>query len=309
MYCVLHTILKFSATAILLCVIHPASGQQKMQFTQYMFNGVVINPAYAGADEALSITAVQRSQWTGIKNAPNTQTISAHSLFKHKRLGLGLTFVNDRVGVHRNQSILTQYAFHIPTAKSSSLSFGLQAGVYNLKSDYASLRSYGGDPQVHDPVLSRTFIDFGAGVYYRSQQLSLGISAPELIPQKFTFNDTLAVTLSKVNLFFFGKYRFAMNEFVNLEPSALVKYLSGVPTSFDINLNMIYREVIVFGVGFRKSESIDLLLKMQVSRQLQLGYSYDHPVGVLGAVANGSHELCVNYIFKDFQQKSVSPRR
>jgi type IX secretion system PorP/SprF family membrane protein len=283
--------------------------QQKTQFTQYMFNGIVINPAYAGADEALSITAIQRSQWTGMKNGPNTQALSAHSLFKQKKIGLGLTIVNDKIGVHSSQSVLSQYALRLPTSQHSSLSFGLQAGIYSLKSNYAALRNSENDPLIFDPVLSHTFFDVGAGVYYRNRRFHAGLSAPELIPQKFSFNDTLAIALSKVNLFVFSKYRFTLSNFVDFEPSFLLKHLRGVPISFDVNLNMIYREVLVFGLSYRKKESIDFLLKMQINRQLQLGYSYDHSIGPLKPIANGSHELCVNYIFRDIQQKVVSPRR
>jgi type IX secretion system PorP/SprF family membrane protein len=162
---------------------------------------------------------------------------------------------------------------------------------------------------VYDPVLSRTFFDVGAGLYFRSKRFHAGLSAPEIIPKRFSFNDTLKISLSKVNLFLFSKYRFKASNFIDLEPSFLVKYMQGVPTSFDVNMNMIYREVLVLGLSYRNNESIDFLLKMQINRQLQLGYSYDHSIGALSRIANGSHELCVNYIFKDIQKKVVSPRR
>ncbi len=296
---------------LLFSVVVPrkASSQQKMQFSQYMFNGIVINPAYAGVDGALSLTAVQREQWTGIKNAPSTQTLSAHSLFKKKKLGVGLTLVNDKVGVHRNQSILTQYAFHLPLTEHATLSFGLQGGIFHLRSDYASLKSADSDFLINDPVLSKTFFDAGTGFYFRNRRFHAGISVPEIISKDFAFNDTLTIQLSRVNLFLFSKYSIPVSEFVVVEPGFLLKQLKGVPLSFDLNMNMIYREVLVTGVSYRKSESIDFLLKMQVSRQLQLGYSYDHPIGVLSHVARGSHELCVNFVFKEFRKKVISPRR
>jgi type IX secretion system PorP/SprF family membrane protein len=297
------------AFVVSLCLLHPASSQQKTQFTQYMFNGIIINPAYAGANEALSLTAVQRSQWTGIKNGPVTQAFSAHSLFKQKKLGLGLTVVNDKLGVHSNQSVMTQYAFHLAVSQHSTLSFGLQGGINNFKSNYASLRSAANDPLVNDPILSRTFFDLGTGLYYRSRRFHAGLSAPEIIPQRVSFNDTLAVQLSKVNMFIFTKYRFTASNFIDLEPSVLLKHLRGIPTSFDVNLSMIYRKVLVTGLSYRKNESVDFLLKMQINSQLQLGYSYDHPIGGLRPITNGSHELWVNYVFRDIKQKVVSPRR
>jgi type IX secretion system PorP/SprF family membrane protein len=283
--------------------------QQKTQYTQYMFNGVMINPAYAGADEALSLTFIQRRQWAHIDNAPSTQTLSAHTLFKKKHFGLGVILVNDRVGVHKNIGASTNYAYHIRTGKTSYLSFGIQASVFNLKSDYASLlNAPSNDPKLNTPVLSQTFLDFGAGIYYRSARLHAGISVPELIPQKFSIDDSVSVQLAKSNFFGFVKYRINVNESIDLEPSGLLKYMSGVPLSYDLNVNMIYREVLTVGLSYRKSESIDFLFKAQVTPQLQLGYSYDHAVGVISRLANGSHELMVNYVFRYVRKNIPSPR-
>jgi type IX secretion system PorP/SprF family membrane protein len=285
------------------------SAQQKMQFTQYMFNGLVINPAYAGGDEALSVTFIQRSQWAGVENAPSTQTLSGHTLFKKKHFGIGLTIVNDKIGVHKNLSALANYAYHLHVAEKSYLSMGIQAGVNSLKSDYASLvTTANNDPKLYDPIMSRTFFDFGAGVYFRSPRFHAGVSAPELLPQQFTINDTLSVELSKTNFFIFSKYRLTLNENVDLEPTGLIKYLSGVPVSFDVNINMIYRKVLTMGLSYRKKESVDFLLKAQVSPQLQIGYAYDYPIGVISRLSSGSHELMVHYVFRYVQKNVTSPR-
>jgi type IX secretion system PorP/SprF family membrane protein len=298
-------IILLSLTGSVTCML----AQQKTQFTQYMFNGAVINPAYAGADEALSLTFIQRNQWSGIDNAPTTQTFSAHSLVRNKHLGLGLTVVNDEIGVHRNLSALTQYAYHVRTGKESYLSLGLQAGIYNLKSDYASvMRSNVNDPQLYNPVRSQTFFDFGAGVYFRSRRFHAGFSAPELVPQHFAINDTLSVQLSKVNFFLFSRYRLAISEYIDIEPGGMLKYLSGLPVSFDVNINMIYREVLTLGLSFRKSDAVAFLMKTQLSRQLQVGYSYDHPFGDVSRVSNGSHELMVNFVFHNLRKNLTGPR-
>jgi type IX secretion system PorP/SprF family membrane protein len=306
-----HRLSKTTIIGAMLAVltIQLSMAQQKMQFTQYMFNGVIINPAYAGADEALSLTFIQRSQWSGIENAPNTQTFSAHSLFKKKQLGLGITLVNDELGVHRNLNVQTNYAYHIRTGEESYFSMGLQTGIYNLKSNYASLISAANnDPKLYDPVITQTFLDFGAGVYYRSPRFHAGASAPELIPQRFAINDTLSVQLSKVNFFVFSKYRITINDYIDLEPSGLLKYLSGVPLSYDVNLNMIYRQVLITGLSYRRHESIAFLLRAQVTPQLLLGYAYDYPTATISRIGNGSHELMVNYVFRNVQKNVISPR-
>jgi type IX secretion system PorP/SprF family membrane protein len=283
--------------------------QQKVQFTQYMFNGLVINPAYAGADEVLSLTLLHRSQWSGIENAPSTQTFSAHSLFKKKHIGLGLTLVNDRIGVHKNISAITNYAYHLRTGEKSFLSFGLQAGVHSRKSDYASLMGNSGtDPKLGNSPVSATFINFGAGLYFRSPRLHVGFSAPELIPENMTLNDTMYVHLSKAQFFLFTKYRIPVSSHIDIEPGMLVKYLAGVPVSFDLNLNTVFYKVLTAGLSYRKAESVDFLLRAQVTEQLQFGYSYDHAIGDIVRLSNGSHEVMINYLFRYSKAKVTSPR-
>jgi len=285
------------------------AGQQKVQFTQYMFSGMVINPAYAGVDEALSLTFIHRNQWSGIEGAPSTQTLSAHTLFKKKNLGLGLTIVNDKVGVHKNQSILTNYAYHLRTGEKSTLSMGLQAGIHSTRSDYASLMDdVTNDPKLSNLVVSETFFDFGMGVYFRSPGLHVGLSAPELIPETISLNDTASVRLSRANIFLFSKYTITRSERIAYEPAVLLKYLPGLPLSFDVTINMIYRKVLVLGLAYRKRESVDFLFKAQVTPQLQLGYGYDYTIGDVSRLSNGSHELMVHYLFRYVQTKVSSPR-
>jgi type IX secretion system PorP/SprF family membrane protein len=283
--------------------------QQKMQYTQYMFNGLLLNPAYAGADDALSLTFINRNQWTKVENAPTTQTLTGHTLFKKKHIGLGLSIINDKLGVHKNLSAVTHYAYHLKTGVGSFLSFGIQAGVNNRKSDYASLVGYNStDPKLYNPFITHTSLDFGAGLYFRSPKLHAGISAPELIPERITVNDSISIRLSKSNYFVFARYRIPVNDNIAIEPSVLFKYLHNVPLSFDINANMIYRKVLTMGLSYRKKESIDFLLKAQVTPQLQFGYSYDQSIGALSQLSNGSHEVMINYLFRFVEKNVTSPR-
>jgi len=282
--------------------------QQNVQFTQYMFNGLVINPAYAGADEALSLTFIHRSQWTGMDNAPTTQTLSAHTLIKKKRIGMGLIVVNDRVGVHKNLSALNSYAYHLPVGKRSFLSMGLQGGIRNIRSDYASLMSTTTDPAALNAYASRTFFDFGAGIYFRSPRWHVGLSAPEMNTQRFYANDSLTRKSYLSDFLFFTKYRISVSDKIDLEPSTMIKNQKGLLPSFDVNLNMIYRSVLTLGLSYRTNESVDFILKAQATPQLQFGYAYDHPTGYIARLSNGSHELMVQYIFRYLQKDTESPR-
>ncbi|HEY0655635.1 MAG TPA: type IX secretion system membrane protein PorP/SprF [Chryseosolibacter sp.] len=285
-------------------------GQQKVQFTQYMFNGLVINPAYAGADEALSLTFIQRSQWAGVENAPETQTFSGHTLFGKRHIGVGLTLINDKIGVHKSLNALTTYAYHLQVAERAYLSMGLQVGINRRESNYGSL--IGGatyDPRLNDVAIAKTFMDFGMGFYFRSPKLDAGFSVPELVPGRLEVNDTVTIQLSKSPYFLFTKYRIKASDFVDVEPSIFVKYQSGIPLSYDLNANMIYRKVLTLGLSYRKAESVDFLFKAQITRQLQIGYAYDHPIGHISMLSNGSHELMAQYVFRFVEKDITSPRR
>ncbi len=305
-----HHTTTFSLAFLLLAGIIPCFAQQKVQFTQYMFSGLVINPAYAGADEKLSLTFINRNQWSGIEGAPTTQTLSAHTLFKKKQFGVGFLLVNDQIGVHRNVNASVSYAYHIQTGDQSYLSMGLQTGVKSFRSNYASLNTGGtNDPYLYNVVTQQMFFDFAAGIYYRSPRLHIGFSVPELIKQQFHVNDTLSVHLNNINFFLFTKYRFTVSENFDFEPSVLVKYLKGVPFSLDVNFNWVYRRIVTVGASYRKAESLDFLFKAQITPQLQVGYAYDYPMQTVSMfTSSGSHELMVQYLFSFFKKNVTSPR-
>ena len=283
--------------------------QQRVQFTQYMFNGLVINPAYAGSDQALSITLSQRKQWANIEHSPSTQTLTAHTLFKKQHLGIGVILVNDKIGVHRNLTALSNFAYHLQVGKHQYISMGLQAGIHNKRSNYGALAGIAGtDPRLYDASVAYTAFDMGMGLYYRSPRLHLGISAPELLPERFSLNDSVAITLRNINSFFYAKYRLTLNESIDLEPCILFKYFQGTPLSYDVNLNMVYKKVLTTGISYRRNESVDFMLKMQLTEQLQFGYSYDHPMGEVARLSNGSHEITINYVFRFVKSRVMSPR-
>jgi type IX secretion system PorP/SprF family membrane protein len=256
------------------------------------------------------LTFIQRSQWAGVENAPETQTFSGHTLFGKRHIGVGLILINDKIGVHKSLNALTTYAYHLQVAERSFLSMGLQVGINRRQSDYASL--IGGatyDPRLNDVSIKKTFLDFGMGFYFRSPKFDAGFSVPELVPGRFDVNDSLTIQLSKSPYFLFSKYRMKASEFIDIEPSVFLKYQSGIPLSFDINANMIYRKVLTLGLSYRKDESVDFLFKAQITRQLQIGYSYDHPIGQISRLSNGSHELMVQYVFRFVEKDITSPRR
>jgi type IX secretion system PorP/SprF family membrane protein len=291
----------------LLAIVTPVTGQQGPQFTQFMFNNMIMNPAYAGAEEALSATLLTRSQWSGVEGAPSTQAFSIHTLLRPQQVGLGLSVIRDQIGVHSYTNIRTNYAYHVRVSKDAILSVGLQAGVTSLKSDYASLLGNSGDPRLMSS-LQETMRGFGAGVYYRTRRWCAGLSVPELMSKNITVQDTLRVRVRRSNVLGYARYSFVMNESFDLEPGILVKYFSGVPMSADVNVNVVYKKVLTGGLSYRSKESVDLLMRFQLTPQLQFGYAYDHPVSLASRIGSASHELMVSYLFRNIQRDVASPR-
>jgi type IX secretion system PorP/SprF family membrane protein len=286
------------------------SAQQKVQFTQYMFNYFILNPAYAGADESLNLTFLNRSQWVGIDGAPVTQTFSAHTRFNARRVGVGLSFVNDKIGVHRNQNVQGSAAYHLKLSSTSYISMGLQAGVSIRKSNYGSVA---GNAMPNDPALANSSVSqasptVGAGVYFKSKNLQIGLSAPELIPEKFSTTDSTTITWKHAQYFLFTKVRFRISNNLDFEPGFLVKYLQGLSPSFDVNASVVIRKSLTVGAAYRRKESVDFLMKAQLTPQLQFGYAYDYATGAVSMYSKGSHELMVNYLFKYTASGVASPR-
>lgn len=282
-----------------------AHAQQAPQFTQFMFNNLIVNPAYAGADRVGTINFLSRSQWTGVEGAPSTFAFAAHGPIKN--IGLGVTLLHDRIGVHKNTTILTNYAYHIRIAEQTTLSMGLQAGVNNLKTDYTSLPSSVGDPRASSSV-NEMFFQFGAGIYLKSSRLQLGLSAPTLLSNTVQLNDSVSINFNRSTMYGLLRYRFSLSEKLDFEPGVLLKYFQGLPAAIDINALFAYRKVIAVGLGYRHKESMNALLWLQLTHQLRLAYSYDYPIDLASKLSTSSHELMVQYQFKKRERNISSPR-
>lgn len=283
--------------------------QQQTHYTQYMFSGLVINPAYTGVDEALSATFIDRHQWVGVEGAPVTQTLTLHGLNKRKKVGLGLVVSNDKIGVHKNLYVRGSYAYHIKVAQKSFLSLGLQAGIAHLRSDYGSLVGASNpDPKLNNARINELFFDMGAGVYFRSPRFQGGISVPEFISKSSDLNDSVTVNLKNANLFGFLKYRLPLSPAWEMEPAVLLKHFTRVPVSIDLSLMLIYKEILKAGASYRKDESLAYLLTVRATPQLYLGYAYDSPFRTGSGMSARSHELMIQYLFRFERSGLKSPR-
>jgi type IX secretion system PorP/SprF family membrane protein len=287
-----------------------ADAQQDPQYSQYMFNQMAINPAYAGSKEALSTAILLRSQWTGIDGAPKTETFTIHGPLKKKKVGLGFTVIGDQIGPKKSIGALGSYAYRIPI-KNGKLSFGLRAGIYNYTYNWADI-TYKDANDVYNTGNSTSIIvpTADAGIYYYTNTMYIGFSATHLYNGRLTSiaNPNGDNAQLSPHLFFtFGK-AWALSDKLIFAPSFVIKGAKNSPYTADINLCFLIKERVWAGISIRGSYGFVALTQIQVTDKLKLGYAYDFGLNKIGRAGGGSHEIMIGYDFNIFKSKMMSPR-
>ena len=283
--------------------------QQDALTSQYMFNGLSINPAYAGSADALSLTLSARKQWVGMEGAPFTQTFSAHAPVKNERIGVGLIFINDIIGVTNQNTLSGLYSYSIVFDKKRKLSFGLQTSLYQFRSKLSILPTRDmNDNAFLSDINSRIIPSFGTGIYYSTEKFYVGFSCPHLVNNIFKEPSVNGSFLQRRHLIFTGGYVYSLTPGLKIKPSILIKNMAGTPFQLDINANLILKEVLWVGLSYRSYNSINFLTQVQLSNQLRIGYSYDWGIKKLSKITYGSHELILSYNFSFVKGKIVTPR-
>jgi type IX secretion system PorP/SprF family membrane protein len=289
--------------------------QQDAQYTQYMYNTVSVNPAYAGSRGVLSITGLHRSQWVGLDGAPTTQTLNVHSPVS-RRVGLGLSIVNDEIGNGTNQDTYFDAAFSytVPTSDTGKLSFGLKAGGHLLNIDFNQLRNYNNEAgSLGVANIDKKFSpNFGAGVYYHTDKFYMGLSVPNFLEtQHFdTSGTSSSLAQERLNIYLITGYVFDLNPNLKFKPAGLLKAVSGAPLQIDLSANFMLQEKFTLGVAYRWDAALSALVGFQISDQLMLGLAYDKEVTELGNTAfnAGSFEAMLRYEFKSRYKNVIAPR-
>ncbi len=292
-----------------------AFSQQLPQFTQYMFNTISINPAYAGSRQTLNITGLHRSQWVGIEGAPVTQTASIHSPLRNEKIGLGLSFINDQLGFENFSYVYGDFSYTIRTGEKTKLAFGMKAGVTFFNLDQTLLN----DPTiVDDPFFNefsnRVVPNIGAGFYWHTNKWYIGLSAPRILNSDLnnTRDNVQAefVALERINYFLTAGYVFDLSDVTKFKPSILARATNGAPASFDFTANFLFYEKFWLGAAYRineRTEALGGLADFQISKQMRIGYAYEYPLSDLNAFTSGTHEILL--IFEVFKSKRIkSPR-
>jgi type IX secretion system PorP/SprF family membrane protein len=288
-------------------------GQQQAMFTQYMFNGLAINPAYAGSHQTLEFTALARQQWTGLEGAPSTQTFTAHSPLKNKSIGLGLSIIHDKIGVTSQFGTYGAYSYRIQFQNKGVLAMGMQIGFTQYHEDLTQLQGYirdPNDPNFSQDQVSKFMPNFGAGLYYYTKRYYLGLSSPHLVQNKLDVIETSdSEAKQRRHYFFTTGYVFDLSRSVKFKPNLLLKIVEGAPVEADINLNFLFQELLWAGVSYRSFDSFDAIIQLNVTEQFSIGYAYDFATTTeLKRLHSGSHELMLNYRLKPPRRRLLTPR-
>ena len=297
----------FGLTLIVVACASGLRAQQQVMFTQYMFNTLAINPAYAGSHETFSATALLREQWSGLDGAPSTQTFSAHAPIRDQKMGLGFVLLHDKIGVTNQTGAYFSYAYKIEFLNEAKLSFGLQGGFTNFNAKFSEVSTT--DPSFVGNDIIEWQPNAGAGVFYSTQRFYAGLSVPQLIETEFDKSNSDSDSRLVRHYFISSGYVFDLNPELKLKPNVLVKYVKGAPLQVDLNANLLIKEIVWVGVSWRSFDSMDAIFQLQVSPRLQLGYAYDFATqSDLRRVNSGSHELMLNYRIPNAHDRVVTPR-
>ncbi|NHN27687.1 type IX secretion system membrane protein PorP/SprF [Flavobacterium jejuense] len=285
--------------------------QQDSQFTQYMYNTVNINPAYAGSRGVLSIFGLHRNQWIGLDGAPVTNTFSLNTPISESRIGLGLSFINDKIGPSDENTISVDVSYSIPTSESFKLSFGVKGTANLLNIDFNKLNQYDpGDILAQRNIDNKFSPNIGAGVYLHSDRTYIGFSVPNFLETEHfdKENSTASVASERMHYHLIAGHVFDLTGNIKMKPAVLGKLVQGAPLQVDISANFLFNEKFTLGAAYRWDAAVSGMLGFQVSDSWMIGYAYDMETTRLAKYNSGSHEIFLRYeLFKNYD-KVASPR-
>ncbi|MDX1544681.1 MAG: type IX secretion system membrane protein PorP/SprF [Christiangramia sp.] len=293
---------------LILFVAAPGFSQQLPQFTQYMYNTISINPAYAGSRDGFSAVGLHRSQWADFEGAPTTQTLSVHSPLSNDKVGLGLSIINDNAGYENYTYAYGDFSYRLDLSDDVTLRLGLKAGMsyYNLEDELFTEPDVLNDPYFQDQ-LNRWTPNFGLGFYLSSQNWYIGGSAPKLINNDNNeFSEYLA--LEQVHYYLTGGYVFDLSDNVKLRPTTLLKATNGAPLSVDFTAAAIFNEKFYLGATYRVDDAVGGFLDVQLFDGFRAGYAYEYPISDIRPYTSGSHEILLIYEFRFKNTRYKSPR-
>ena len=296
--------------ALLALVSISANAQQDPQYTNYMYNTININPAYAGSRGALSIFGLHRSQWVGLEGAPTTNSFSVNTPIADSKVGLGVSFVNDALGVMDENTLSVDFSYTLDlNNRGSKLSFGLKGSANMLNVAYSDLNKYNpNDPQILNDISNQFTPNIGAGVYWHTEKSYVGLSMPHFLETTRYDNNVQSTMQQKMHYYLMGGHVFELNPMLKFKPAFLLKAVEGAPLQADVTANFLINEKFTLGAAYRWDAAWSALVGFQVSDGMFIGYSYDSDIQALRNYNNGSHEVFLRFELFNKYRRVNSPR-
>jgi type IX secretion system PorP/SprF family membrane protein len=307
--------LTIAVLAMVLCT-SSARAQFDAMFTQYMFNEMFINPAYAGSKEALAVNALHRQQWFSFDGRPVTTTFSMHGPVMGNKMGIGLSLLNEKIGVLNRNMIYGSYAYRIKTGTAGYLSLGLMGGAHIQSSSFANLKNVTNtaDVQLSQNAGNVIIPNFGTGLYYYNETFYVGLSIPRMVDDNIKFNVAGEATKninfnpSKFHYYFTVGKVFNIADGLIMKPQLMVKAVQNAPVEFDPNINFLLKEKLWLGASLRSYSDISAIVGYQFNPQFVASLAYDYPLTRIQKYTAGSLEIALGYVFKTGSKKIATPR-
>jgi hypothetical protein len=299
-------------TMFVLMLSYTSMAQTEPMYSQYMYNMLGVNPAYAGNREAVSFNFFQRKQWVGLEGAPQTTSVSFDQALFDKKAGWGIQLYDDKLGVEKADGINLIAANRIRVSENGILSGGLSFGLMNYRIDLMNVtnRYTSTDPAFYSNFNKWT-PSVGLGIYYNTDKFYAGISIPNILKSRLSAFDVIKSGLQKINskhIFLTSGIVIPLNEDIKIKPSTMIKMVEGAPIEADLNTNIWFHDLISVGVSYRTGDAVIGMAEIQASENLRFGYAYDVTLSPLKYYNNGSHEFMIRYEFGNTKTKVKSTR-
>ena len=285
-----------------------STAQQDAQYTHYMYNTINVNPAYAGSRGALSIFGLHRTQWVGLDGAPVTNSASVNFPVNNTNLGVGVSFVNDRIGPTDEYLASVDLSYTIQTSENYKLSFGVKGSANIFELDKTKLNPEdSNDPSLQN-LRNNITPNFGAGVYLHSDKLYFGVSVPNFFDTNRYDDNSIKVNKERKNYYVIGGYVFDLSPSLKFKPAFLSKIIEGAPLQLDVSGNFLIYDKLTLGVAWRWDAAMSFMAGFQITEGLYIGYGYDLETTKLRHYNSGSHEIFLRFELFKKQERVTSPR-
>lgn len=285
-----------------------AWGQQRAQYTQYMYNNMPLNAGYTGTIDGLEATAIHRSQWLGIEGAPTTTGLSLNGAV-NSHLGLGINAVNDRIGPINQNELTLNIASSIQLTNNLRLSLGVNGGINSISADWSMGTLFNPNDMAYNQNMSNKITPVvGAGLYLYSNRFYAGISSPNVLKRN---NDNLQAFdryENELHFFLIAGYVFNLSPDLKFKPAIMTKVVPNAPLSADLSANFLYKNKFTLGAAFRSNDAINLLAGYELARAFFIGYAYDIGINKMNDYHSGSHEIILKYKLLRQTRVATSPR-